>query len=108
MKRFAACFVVFFLILGIGSRLEAASCSATPPNPLNLVTAAAPPNASSTASAKADPAEILKLSPLSSAKSMAPPPPNCGYTACWQTPEGCGCEGFYCDGIFICGYPWIL
>ncbi|HEX3553906.1 MAG TPA: hypothetical protein VIA62_11835 [Thermoanaerobaculia bacterium] len=109
MNRFVACFVFLFLVLGMGagSRLEAASCSAAPPIPLSLVTAAAPETASSTASAKADPADILKLSPLSSAKSMAPPPPNCGYTACYQTPEGCGCEGFYCGGIFICGYPWV-
>lgn len=28
----------------------------------------------------------------------------CNYWACIQTPTGCGCAGFYCNGHFICGY----
>lgn len=28
----------------------------------------------------------------------------CNWQACIQTPTGCGCSGFYCNGQFICGY----
>jgi len=28
----------------------------------------------------------------------------CQWWACYQTPTGCGCAGFYCNGRFICGY----
>ncbi len=28
----------------------------------------------------------------------------CRWQACIQTPTGCGCSGFYCNGEFICGY----
>jgi len=28
----------------------------------------------------------------------------CRFWACIQTPTGCGCAGFYCNGHFICGY----
>jgi len=27
----------------------------------------------------------------------------CLFIACMQTPTGCGCAGFYCNGHFICG-----
>jgi hypothetical protein len=29
----------------------------------------------------------------------------CRYTACEQYPEGCGCDGFWCGDVFICGIP---
>jgi hypothetical protein len=111
MKRFCVCFAFVLLSLGLAGRLEAGSCSAVPPLTLSPAIApqsTAPQIAVPTAAQPADPAKsILQLDPLSSAKPAAPPPPDCGYTACWQTPEGCGCEGFYCGQIFICGYPWV-
>ena len=30
---------------------------------------------------------------------------HCPNWACWQEPWGCGCEGFWCGDIFICGIP---
>jgi len=110
MRRLA--FLLAFLILGLGSSvLSAAQCAAarapiTPEATSPWLLEKAP--ASPADAARPDKDDALRLSPLDSAKPMAPPPPNCGFTACYQTPEGCGCEGFYCNGQFICGYPFIF
>ena len=30
---------------------------------------------------------------------------HCPYWACYQEPWGCGCDGFWCGDIFVCGIP---
>ncbi|HEV2844678.1 MAG TPA: hypothetical protein VG477_07520, partial [Thermoanaerobaculia bacterium] len=84
--------------LGLGASLEAAECQAVAP-----FTPAAPTVAPLGGTEATD---ILALNPLSSAVEMAPPPDDCSHIACIQTPEGCGCDGFWCGPIFICGIPW--
>ena len=29
----------------------------------------------------------------------------CRYMACFQNPDGCDCDGFFCGDVFICGIP---
>jgi hypothetical protein len=104
MKKFLSCAALLLLSSVAGSPLLA-ECSLTAPQSAARWPKAGPPE-SSAKPAQPDLDEVLKGA-LGSALERMPPPQNCGYTACFQTPEGCGCEGFYCNGIFICGYPWI-
>lgn len=102
MKKLLLCAAFLLLILGTVASAQAAGCPAAVP----MTSAVASPEAD-VPDQEAGLADVLELNPLGSAEEMAPPPPNCGYTACLLTPTGCGCSGFYCNGRFICGYPWI-
>ena len=104
MRKLFPCMALLLLILGTVASVQAAGCPASIP----MTSAVAAPDAEAGVSdQEVGLADILELNPLDSAEEMAPPPPNCGYTACLLTPTGCGCAGFYCNGRFICGYPWI-
>jgi hypothetical protein len=106
VKKVLAGAAVLFLFLSFGAAglLEAAECPAAA-----LLTPAVPalaPMAGAPEGQDAKLADILALNPLSSAEEKAPPPDDCSHIACIQTPEGCGCDGFWCGPIFICGIPW--
>lgn len=104
MRKSLAFAALLLLAVAAGMPLGAAEC------PTVTLGEPAPPAQSPAQEpeqelAQPDLAEILD--PYPSAVEKRPPPPNCGYTACYMTPTGCGCAGFYCNGRFICGYPWI-
>ncbi len=103
MRKLLFCMAFLLLIFGAAVSLQAAECPAAVP----VTPAVASPEAGAPApDREVGMADILSLNPLSSAQEKLPPPPNCQYLACQLTPTGCGCEGFVCDGRFICGIPW--
>jgi hypothetical protein len=102
MRKLLFCTTLLLLIFGAAVSLQAAEC----PNAVPMTPAATPDAGALVPDQEAGVADIFELNPLSSAEEKLPPPPNCQYLACQQTPTGCGCEGFYCNGIFYCGIPW--
>ena len=98
MKKFFAGATIFVLSLGLGGALQATECPAAA-----QLTPAVPTVAPFGGTEATD---ILALNPMSTAEQKAPPPDDCSHIACIQTPEGCGCDGFWCGPIFICGIPW--
>lgn len=102
MRKLLFCTAFLLLIFGGAVSLQAAECTAAVP----VTPAVASDTGAQVPDQELGVTDILALNPLSSAEEKLPPPPNCQYLACLQTPTGCGCEGFVCNGRFICGIPW--
>ncbi|HEX7180671.1 MAG TPA: hypothetical protein VF756_02425 [Thermoanaerobaculia bacterium] len=104
MKKLVSGVALLLLCLGASAPLQAADCLlATPAAPATSALTAPLPNISLP---DQEPAQKADLAALDSTFELRPPPNDCGFLACEQTPTGCACEGFYCGDIFICGIPW--
>lgn len=94
MKKYVLVTACLLLSVGIGAadcdRSTATSAVTIPPPNFSPVQEPAP--------------DLGDLSVLGSAVELGPGGCDC-YTICEQTPTGCSCEGFVCDGFFYCAIP---
>lgn len=86
------------LFLSVGS-LSAAECGSDPVLDSQVSTPAPAPESEATPEEGTDLLQAGLVTSLEVQEFEL-----CNYWACIQTPTGCGCAGFYCNGHFICGY----
>jgi hypothetical protein len=101
MKQLLFSALALVLLVGFATSLEAAQCDVVGFSaPAASVDGSAPQAASGEVVVVAD-AQVVGLSqePAEVFDFEL-----CRFWACIQTPTGCGCAGFYCNGHFICGY----